>query len=148
MSLDQSQGKPLAEDIADLRTHAQRIVDRNVAARFELDSSNKEIADFQIAVTGGAADVQNFINAYLHPTTSNPSPIAPEVAAPAPAFEPPVFTDVRTPELDPFSTSGGFVPEGSIAEEPLEIPEAPVEVETPTSEATPEATPTTEGETG
>ena len=62
----------------------------------------------------------------MNPLKPNPTPIAPDVAAPAPAEEPPVFTVVDSVDLTPESTSGGSAP--SVADE-LNVIAAPVQNE-------------------
>jgi len=91
----------------DLRAVAQKMADRNVAARAELASSNAEIASFLADLDQADSDAHAFLKQYQDPTQPNPTPVAPEVAAPAPAEEPPVFTDVTSTELTPGATSGG-----------------------------------------
>lgn len=90
------------------REKAQRAVDRNIAARAELDSSNHEIEALLLEVDQAEDETVAFINAYKNPAVENPAPLVPEIAAPAPVEEPPVFTDVASPVLSPDDTSGGF----------------------------------------
>lgn len=100
---------------------AQRMVDRNVAARIELEASNKEISDYLTEVETVDKEIHAFVDAYRNPTVANPPPIDPAVAATPPAEEPAVFTDVSSTDLAPEETSGGFAE--TIAE-PLAVPEA------------------------
>lgn len=92
---------------AEVHKRVQIAVDRNVAARGELAASNEELQGIVTDLQSGDAGTLNFVLAYLNPTLPNPEPIAPDVAAPAPAEEPPVFTDISTPDITPDTTSGG-----------------------------------------
>ncbi|HYD87103.1 MAG TPA: hypothetical protein VEA80_06500 [Vitreimonas sp.] len=101
--------QPLDADVAELEREVQKAVDRNVRAREELAASNAELDAVEAKIADGAQKALDFLRAYRNPVTPNPAePIAPDVAAPAPAAEPPVFTDVASPELTPETTSGGF----------------------------------------
>ncbi|MFN3465302.1 MAG: hypothetical protein ACK4X1_14630 [Terricaulis sp.] len=108
--------QPLDADIAAVRHEAQKAVDRNIRARQELADSNAELDALEIKIGAGAQDALDFVRAYRNPTTSNPPPIAPDVAEAPPASEPPVFTDVSSATVTPSDTSGGFV-ESGVADE-------------------------------
>lgn len=98
---------PLEADVAELNREAQAAVDRCIAARVELDASITNLSDVRSKIAEGSAAAVAFIDAYTNPQTPNLPPVAPEVAAPAPAEEPPVFTTVDTIVLDTTNTSGG-----------------------------------------
>lgn len=133
------------EGQAEVNARVQRAVDRNVAARSELDASNQELADIENELVTGDAATLNFLRAYRNPTTPNPEPIAPEVAAPPPVEEPPVFTDVSTPTITPDTTSGG-VSDVAAALPVEEFPElAPIEDAGAAAPATPGDGDTAEG---
>lgn len=97
----------LAEDLTEVRSEIQRRVDRVTAARVELDAALVDLADGREQVLTKSAAAVAFVDAFLNPLASNPPPLEPEVAAPPPAVEPPVFTTVDTPEATPVNTSGG-----------------------------------------
>jgi hypothetical protein len=82
--------------------------------RFEiprrLAANNAALDEYEAKVSQGADRALAFVRQYRNPAAPNPPPIAPEVAAPPPAEEPPVFTDVSSPVLAPDETSGGFAP--------------------------------------
>lgn len=103
-----TQDRPLDEDVAELEREAQKAVDREIAARAELDAAIKNRVSVYEKIGAGADRARAFIDAYVNPAQPNPEPVAPDVAAPAPAVEPPVFTDVASAELTPVDTSGGF----------------------------------------
>jgi hypothetical protein len=107
-------------DVAELKREAQKAVDRNIRARQELADSNAELDAVEAKIAAGSQDALDFVRAYRNPVKPNPAePIAPDVAQPAPAAEPPVFTDVATAELTPDTTSGGYaevIGDGLIAE--------------------------------
>lgn len=118
---------PLDADVAELRREAQKAVDREIAARIELAAAIENRIAVRAKVAAGAADAVAFIDNYVSPVVPNPAPLAPEVAAPAPAIEPPVFTTVESAELSPETTSGGRAP---VIDDLLDVPEAPAPVET------------------
>lgn len=101
---------PLDADVAELNREAQKAVDREIAARAELDAAIQNRIAVRAQIADGSAAAVAFIDAYVNPTAPNPAPIAPEVAAPAPVEEPPVFTEVVSDTLAPDETSGGFAP--------------------------------------
>ncbi len=97
----------VGQDQAAVNATVQKAVDRNVAARAELQASNEELQGIVGDLQTGDAATLNFVLAYMNPTTPNPEPIAPDVATPPPQVEPPVFTDISTPTITPDTTSGG-----------------------------------------
>lgn len=104
------QDKPLEQDIAEVEREGQMLVDRNIRAREELAASNQALDEYEAKVGEGAARALNYIRQYRNPTQTNPAaPLAPDVAAPPPAEEPPVFTTIDTLDADTSNTSGGFV---------------------------------------
>lgn len=117
--------RPLDEDIGALKHEAQKAVDRNIRARQELADSNAELDAVEAKIGAGAQDALDFVRAYRNPTTSNPPPIAPDVAEAPPASEPPVFTDVSSATVTPSDTSGGFAESGVADEFTVVVPEAP-----------------------
>ena len=118
---------PLAADVAEINREAQKAVDRVIAARAELAAAITGLNDVRGSIAGGSAAAVNFIDAYMNPVTPNPAPVAPEVAAPSLAAEPPVFTTVDTVALTPETTSGGAAP---VVDEAFDVPELPAPVET------------------
>lgn len=106
---DTMDDKPLDQDIAEVEREGQMLVDRNIRAREELDASNKALDDYETKVQTGADRALNYIRQYRNPSQSNPAPIAPDVAATAPATEPPVFTTVDSLDVNTSTTSGGSV---------------------------------------
>lgn len=62
------------------------------------------------AEKGDDDELDAWIAANRDPHTPTPPPIAPEVAAPPPAIEPPVFTTVDTAALTPDTTTPGYAP--------------------------------------
>lgn len=113
----------------DVQIVVQRAVDRNIAARAELDASNKELEEVREALVGGDAATLAYLDQYRNPSLPNPpAPLVPDVAAPPPAEEPPVFTSVDSTTLDTATTSGGSAE--TIAdnfEQVAPTPDAPVE---------------------
>lgn len=102
-----AQDAPLETDVAELKREAQKAVDREIAARVELDAAISNRVAVRAMIGGGSADALAFIDAYTNPTVANPAPIAPDVAAPLPVDEPPVFTTVDDLQVDPENTTGG-----------------------------------------
>jgi hypothetical protein len=100
----------LDDDLAALRHEAQKAVDREVAARAELAAAIENRQAVRAKLAAGSSDALAFIDAYVNPTIPNPGPIAPEVAAPPPAIEPPVFTTVSDEFVAPDNSSGGAAP--------------------------------------
>lgn len=99
---------PLSDDVLAIRAEAQKAVDREIAARVELQAAIDNRVDVRAKIADGDAAALAYIDAYVNPHVDNPpTPIAPEVAAPPPAEEPPVFTDVTTPVVAPENSSGG-----------------------------------------
>lgn len=120
---------PLDADVAELRREAQKAVDREIAARTELAAAIANREEVRAKVAAGAADALAFIDAYVNPAVPAPAPIAPEVAAPAPAVEPPVFTTVDSADVAPDNSSGGVsevAPELEVLP-PVEDGEAPAD---------------------
>jgi len=115
----------LDEDVAELNREAQKAVDREVAARAELAAAIENRVAVRAKIAGGSADAVAFIDNYVNPVVAAPPPIAPEVAAPAPAVEPPVFTTVDDANVAPENSSGGV---SVIADELVVVP-APAEGE-------------------
>jgi hypothetical protein len=104
----------LDEDIIALEHEAQKAVDREIAARVELDAAINNRVAVRAKLSEGSARAIAFIDQYVNPTEPNPEPIVPEVAQPAPAEEPPVFTTVDTGDISPDNSTGG---ESEVAEE-------------------------------
>lgn len=102
-------------DLAEVEREGQKLVDENIDLRARLAANNAALDEYEAKVSQGADRALAFVRQYRNPAAPNPPPIAPEVAAPPPAEEPPVFTDVSSPVLAPDETSGGFAP--IIAEE-------------------------------
>jgi hypothetical protein len=98
-------------DIAEVEREGQKLVDENIDLRARLAANNAALDEYDAKVSQGADRALAFVRQYRNPAVPNPAPIAPEVAAPPPAEEPPVFTTIDSPVLDPMDTSGGFAPE-------------------------------------
>lgn len=98
---------PLEQDIAEIEREAQLAVDGEIKARAALEQAIARRVDVYNKIGEGAARAKAFIDAYVNPAQPNPEPIAPDVAEPAPATEPPVYTDVSTPGADVVDTTGG-----------------------------------------
>ena len=102
---------PLSDDVAELNREAQKAVDREIAARVELQASIDNRIATRKSIADGSKAATDFIDAYVNPAVPNPPPVAPDVAVPAPPETPtsgtPVFTDVSTDVLTPDTTSGG-----------------------------------------
>jgi hypothetical protein len=105
--MDERVDLSLADDLAEVRGEIQRRVDRVVAARVELGAALTDLADGREQVLTKSANAVAFVDAFLNPLADNPPPIAPDVAAPPPAVEPPVFTTVTEAEATQGNTSGG-----------------------------------------
>jgi hypothetical protein len=117
---------PLDEDIAELNREAQKAVDREIAARIELDAAISNRVAVRAKLSDGSGAAIAFIDNYVNPVKPNPEPVAPEVAAPPPAVEPPVFTSVDSADLTPETTSGGAA---EVVADELNVIEAPAEGE-------------------
>lgn len=118
----------LDEDIAEIHREGQKIVDEETRIRGMLADVIARRVAYREKVAAISPQAVAFIDNYVHPTVANPAPLAPEVAAPPPAEEPPVFTTVGVAELSPETTSGGAAP---VVDEAFDLPEAPVAVEPP-----------------
>lgn len=112
---------PLDADLAEIQREAQKVTDRETAARVELAAAIEARVSFRAAVSAKFTDVVAYIDDYVSPVVAAPPPIAPEVAAPPPAVEPPVFTTVDSAEVAPENSSGGV---SEVAED-LVVVEAP-----------------------
>lgn len=97
----------LDEDVAELKREAQKAVDREIAARVELKAAIDNRISVRAKLAGGSAEAVAYIDSYVNPAAEAPTPIAPEVAAPAPVVEPPVFTTVDDTNVTPENSSGG-----------------------------------------
>lgn len=117
----------LDADIAEVHREVQKVVDAEIAARDALAVAIANRVAVREKVAAISAKAAAFIDNYVSPVVPNPAPLAPEVAAPAPAIEPPVFTTVESAALSPETTSGGRAP---VIDDLLDVPEAPAPVET------------------
>ena len=100
----------LADDLDEVRSEVQRRVDRVIAARVELGAAIADLNDGRAQVLDKSAAAVAYVDAFMNPLAANPPPLVPEVAAPTPEVEPPVFTEVTTIEAAPVNTSGGSAP--------------------------------------
>lgn len=117
----------LDADIAEIHREVQKVVDAEIAARDALAAAIARRVAVREKVAAISPAAAAFIDNYVSPVVPNPAPLAPEVAAPPPAIEPPVFTTVESAELSPETTSGGRAP---VIDDLLDVPEAPAPVET------------------
>lgn len=105
--MDERVDLSLSEDLGEVRREIQKRVDRVIAARAELNAAVIDLADGRQQVLDKSAAAVAFVDAFNNPLAENPPPLAPEVAAPAPEVEPPVFTTVNEAEATATNTSGG-----------------------------------------
>lgn len=124
------------ESIANIHRAVQMDCDENTDLRARLDASNKKLARDVELVGPIAPEAAAYLAKYLDIAQPNPTtPLAPDVAAPPPAVEPPVFTTVDTATADVTNTTGGHAPDIDDAHDVVAPPAPPADPPAPTPEA-------------